>query len=168
MHKYAIFAALFASSLTVSAQSVFEVEMDPFQEVPPHNTPAYGDATVSFDPNTSSLSVAAGGGNYSDLLAGATSVTLSDAAAGANGPTIFTLTLDNPGTTSGTFQGSGTLTAGQITDLQAGNLYINVRDSVYPSGEIRGQLLALPEPSALILAGLGALALCALQRTPRA
>jgi hypothetical protein len=53
------------------------------------------------------------------------------------------------------------LTTGQITDLQAGNLYVNIRDSVFPSGEIRGQLEAVPEPSTLALAGIGALAFLA-------
>ena len=76
---------------------------------------------------------------------------------GANGPTIFTFNLDTPGNTSGTFSGSGTLTAGQITDLNNGNLYINITDPVYPSGEIRGQIETVPEPATMALMGLGPL-----------
>ena len=40
--------------------------------------------------------------------------------------------------------------------------YINIADSVFPSGEIRGQLFATPEPSSIVLAGMAALGLLAL------
>lgn len=160
MKKYLTLATILASLMTVSAQSAFNAELDPFQEVPPHNTPGYGSADLTL--NGTTLSIDANTGLYADLLAGATAVTINDAAAGANGPTVISLNLDTPGNTSGTFSGSGTLTGQQITDLNAGNLYINIRDSVYPSGEIRGQIfVALPEPSVLALTGLGALALLA-------
>ena len=83
-------------------------------------------------------------------------MSLSDAGYGTNGPTIFTFSLDgSAGATSGTFGGYGTLTSGQITDMLNSNTYINVRDSVYPSGEIRGQLILVPEPSTVALACLG-------------
>jgi hypothetical protein len=41
--------------------------------------------------------------------------------------------------------------------LLAGRSYINLHTSLYPSGEIRGQIAAVPEPEtyALMLAGLG-------------
>ena len=82
-----------------------------------------------------------------------------------NGATIFLFTLTSPGTTSGTFTGSDTaLTAQQITDLDNGSLYVNLTGPVYPSGEIRGQLELVPEPSTLALIGSGALALLARRR----
>ena len=157
-------SAVLLTAFNTQAQTSFEVNLDPLQEVPPHNTPAYGSADLIFDPSAMTLSIVAGTGQYTDLLGGATSVSVSDAAAGANGPTIFTLTLDTPGNTSGTFEGSGTLTAAQVTDLDADNLYINIRDSVYPSGEIRGQILPVPEPTVMALAGLGAMALLTCRR----
>jgi hypothetical protein len=40
--------------------------------------------------------------------------------------------------------------------LFAGYLYMNVHTSTFPGGEIRGQLLLVPEPSVGALAGLGA------------
>jgi hypothetical protein len=138
----------------------FEANLDPFQEVPPHNTPGYGSADVTL--NTTSGAVTISDGVYADLLAGATSVRIQDAAVGANGPTIMTLTLDTPGNMSGTFSsGTGNLTAAEITDMMNGNTYINIADSVYPSGEIRGQILpgTVPEPSSILLCGLGALAM---------
>ena len=155
-----ILGAFLATMLPASAQTSFEALLDPSQEVPPHNTPAYGSADFTLSGTT--LSINAGTGIYNDLLAGATRVSLNDAAPGMNGPTIFTFTLDTPGQTSGTYEGSGTMTAGQITDLNNGNVYINISDSVYPSGEIRGQLEAVPEPSALALLAVGSLGLSAL------
>jgi hypothetical protein len=106
------------------------------------------------------VTIVAGTGIYADLLAGASTVRLQDAAVGANGPTQFLLTLDTPGNTSGTFSGSGTLTGGAITDMINGNTYLNITDPVFPSGEIRGQILVVPEPASLsILAGVGLLAM---------
>jgi hypothetical protein len=151
------FAGLFVAN-QASAQTNLTAELDPFQEVPPHNTPGYGSADLTLTGNTLSINV--GTGTYNDLLAGASTVRLQDAAIGMNGPTLGTFTLDTPGNTSGTFSGSVSgLTAGQIADLLVGNTYINITDPVYPSGEIRGQI-EVPEPASLaILACMGLLAM---------
>jgi hypothetical protein len=135
--------------------------LDPFQEVPPHNTPGFGSADLTLDSTTGIVSIDAGTGNYLDLLAGASTVRLQDAAVGANGPTLATFTLDTPGNASGTFSGDGSvaLTAGQMTDFLAGNTYLNITDGVFPSGEIRGQILAVPEPATLTVLGVTGLML---------
>jgi hypothetical protein len=148
-------------SLALSQAQNYEAELDPFQEVPPHNTPGYGSAGFSLSGTTLNVT----SGSYNDLLGNSTAVTVNDAPAGVNGPVVFSLTLTSPGTTAGTFTGSGTLTPAQITDLGAGNLYVNVSDNVYPSGEIRGQILAAPdEPATMALLGTSSLALLALRR----
>jgi len=153
-------AGLF-SAVQASAQIYhFDSNLDPFQEVPPHNTPGYGSADLTLDASSGTVSIDATTGMYADLLAGATTVRLQDAAVGANGPILMTFTLDTPGNTSGTFSGAGsaTLTAAQINDMVNGNTYLNITDSVFPSGEIRGQVLAVPEPASLaLLAGAGLL-----------
>jgi CHRD domain-containing protein len=163
-------AALFISSPATAALIELGANLDPFQEVPPHNTPGYGSADATLDTVTGVFTIS-GAGLYADLLAGATTVRMQDAAVGANGPTIGLLNLDTPGNTSGTFSGalSATLTAGQITDAIAGNTYLNIADSVFPSGEIRGQLLVTtPEPGSIVLASLAAIGLLvAAGRRPR-
>ena len=59
------------------------------------------------------------------------------------------------GTRSGRFTGSVTLTSGQGQDLLDNELYINVHSGFAGGGEIRGQLVAVPEPSAFVLLGFG-------------
>jgi hypothetical protein len=156
------FVGLFVTNMA-SAQ-LYEVNLDPFQEVGPHNTPGYGSADVTLNAGAGTLSINAGTGSYLDLLGGATSVRLQDAAIGANGPTLGSFTLDTPGNTSGTFSGSvGGLTPAQVADVIAGNTYINIADTVFPSGEIRGQIL--PEPGSIAV--LGAVGLLAMRRRAR-
>ena len=134
MKKILLVVALLGS-LTMAHAQTFTANLDSFQEVPPHNTPAYGLGDFTLDLTSMVLTVDSG--SYASLLGGAISVTLNDGPVGASGPLVASLTLDTPGATSGTFSGTATLTSAQITDLNAGNFYVNVRDSVYPSGEIR-------------------------------
>ncbi len=125
-----------------------EANLDGLQEVPPNASPAFGLTDLTLTGNTFTIDT----GTYQDLLGNSNAVTLNDAAVGVNGPIIQVLTLDSPGTTTGTFSGTGTLTPSQITDMLAGNTYINIRSNVFPSGEIRGQLfVTTPEPASLAL-----------------
>ena len=83
------------------------------------------------------------------------------------GGTFFTL-----GTTSGSINGTLQLLTGtggfdlptQITQLESSLWYINIHDSVFLGGEIRGQILPVPEPSALPLLGIGVCGLWLLLR----
>ncbi len=133
----------------------FEANLDGLQMVPPNASPAFGSGTFSFDTATSALSVTVG--NYQDLLGGANQVFLNVGAPGANGPFVFALTLDTPGAATGTFSGGGALTPAQTLSLNNGDLYMRITSAVFPGGEIRGQLLAVPAPGAAVLLGMAGL-----------
>ncbi len=55
--------------------------------------------------------------------------------------------------------GSTTISAAQGNDLLAGLWYVNIHSTLFPGGEIRGQMQVIPLPAAawLLLSGLGAL-----------
>ncbi|HEX2930053.1 MAG TPA: CHRD domain-containing protein, partial [Candidatus Binatia bacterium] len=66
----------------------------------------------------------------------------------------------------GTFQGvwdanegQATTLAAQLPGILAGLSYINFHTTQFTGGEIRGQILLVPEPSTLIMMGLGFLGL---------
>jgi len=88
------------------------------------------------------------------------------AAPGQNASVLYglfpSITL-NPDNKSGTINGSVTLVAGQLgfdiptqlNQLNSGLWYFNIHTSTFGGGEIRGQILPVPEPSTLGLIGLG-------------
>jgi CHRD domain/PEP-CTERM motif len=136
----------------------FHANLDGTQEVPAVSTSASGSADLTLDDSTGAVTITSG--SYSGLATSAAKkIQLFDGAFGTNGTLILPLFTDNnPGATTGTFSGGPTLNAGQITDMVNGNTYINIVDlSHTPTGEIRGQLLAVPEPSTM---ALGAIGLC--------
>ncbi len=102
------------------------------QEVPPTETAAAGEATVTV---TGSQMVV--DGSWEGFAATLAHVH-GPAAAGANAGVVFTLTFDNP---AGTFGGTFEMNATQLSDFEHGLLYINVHSAAYPAGEIRGQIV---------------------------
>ena len=53
----------------------------------------------------------------------------------------------------------GTVTAGIVTNLLASVLYLNVHSQLFRADDIRGQLIAVPEPSTYALAASAVLGL---------
>lgn len=100
------------------------------QENPPVVTGASGTGTAVLNAdNTVTYNVTTSG------LTG-TAAHIHTGAPGVNGGILFTL-AGGPTMWSGT---TAALSATQMNDLQAGNLYFNVHTSANPGGEIRGQI----------------------------
>jgi hypothetical protein len=104
------------------------------------------------------VNIVANGGSYQDLLGNSSAISINGPAGyGTNAAVILVLTLASPGTTSGTFSGNGTLSGANMTAMINTDTYINLRSNVYPSGEIRGQIVLIPEPSSAALVALSSL-----------
>jgi hypothetical protein len=64
----------------------------------------------------------------------------------------------------GGFNGTVTLSAANETHLLAGNLYINIHTAANGGGELRANLIAVPEPTSLLLVAGASLALARRRR----
>jgi hypothetical protein len=71
----------------------------------------------------------------------------------------------NPSASAGGFNGSVTLSDQQETALLEGRLYMNVHTGTNGNGEIRGNLIPVPEPSSVCLFALAAAAFTITRRT---
>ena len=150
-------------SVAKATQYPMIANLDGLQEVPPNASPGFGSIDGTYDDSTMVFTITSG--SYQDLLGNSTAVTLNNGAIGANGPILAVLTLDAPGTMTGTVSGaSGALTPANGAALLAENTYINIRSNVFPSGEIRGQLFLVPEPASLGLLGMAGASLLARRR----
>lgn len=124
---------------------------------------------ISFDKTTSILTVNVGWGSsngFSDLTGDATVAHIHGPADfNSNGGVVIDLgviTFDNSAT-GGSITGS-ILTNGLI-DFESNLYYINIHTAANPGGEIRGNLVAVPEPSAIgFLVGAAALGLMSFRR----
>ena len=104
------------------------------QEVPAVATGGSGTVETTFDKSTNVLTWSVA---YSGLSGPVTAGHVhGPAAAGANAGVLIPFTGD----LSSPIKGKATLTAGQVADLTAGRLYVNLHTAKNPGGEIRGQL----------------------------
>ena len=166
-----ILAVLLCSVALVSAQSLFTASLDGAQDGGGARTGS-GFVNLTLTGTTLTLS-----GSFSGLSANANNAHIH----GPSGPfpasagVIYNLgnTVIPLGGTSGTIAGSvnlatiGTYTlAQQLADLNNQQWYINIHSvGQFSGGEIRGQIIPVPEPSTWALMGVGAVGLlCSLRR----
>lgn len=126
-----------SSSSSVVASTQLSLNLDSKQIVSATSTSSSSStsaaASITFD--------AAGMMTGSVTLTGvtATTVTLNDAFAGNNGAMVLSFTQSS--TNVNMWNLTGTLNANQLTDLQAGKMYLLVATSAAPQGALRGQIL---------------------------
>lgn len=120
----------------------FDVALSGDEEVPPVDTDATGDVTVTVEDNRLRVT-----GAFSDLSSPLTDVSgtpahIHEAPPGENGPIVFPIEV-TPGDDdrSGTFDDTFTLTDEQLNTFEAGNYYLNVHSEDHPGGELRVQLV---------------------------
>ena len=61
-------------------------------------------------------------------------------------------------------EGNNTTLSAQLANLLAGNLYFNVHTADHGGGEIRGQIVLVPEPASFTTCLIGAASLCFMRR----
>ncbi len=183
--KKILISSLFVFSLLNVRATVFsyDVVLDGPSESPANASPGTGFATVSYDDVAHTLFVDV---TFSGLLGTTTASHIHAATAtplsGTAGVATTTPTFAGfpLGVTSGTYINTLDLTqassynpsyvsanggttasaeAAMAAAIAAGKAYLNIHTTVFTGGEIRGFLVAVPEPSSLALTGLGALVL---------
>jgi len=142
-----IFLITLTACITANAQQTndFVVYLWGANEVPPNNSPATAQGTFALDGGVLSYRVVLGFGAPAPTDAGI----YGPAVPGANGALI----LDWPaygisvplggGGGALIYAGGFMVTSEQITQLQAGLWYVNIKSAAFPNGEVRGQICPL-------------------------
>ena len=114
-----------------------ETVLLPGNEVPPHNTSATGSALITVNPGQAEVCWSI---TFSGLSTPATAAHIHHGPPGVAAPVVIPTPV--PAVATGTGHGCTTVTSELAHDLAANpsDYYVNVHDSVFPTGEIRGQL----------------------------
>ena len=168
-------ALLAAASFTVPAMAVttvYNVMMNGASESPPNASTAIGLGLVTFDDVALTMLV---NELYIGLTGGAPTgahIHCCTAApfTGTAPVVVDFISAGFPTTTSGNYDHTFVLTAGTFATLSAGaaagKAYLNIHNATYGGGEIRGFLVAVPEPAtyAMLVGGLAAVGFMARRR----
>ena len=172
--KSIFFAGILIGSHAADASIVFQTPLSGASQVPPVSTTASGFATVTLESDNTTLDVAINWTGLSSL--GEFGHIHCCTAPGTNTgvaldfgilPNATAAVFNNSYNLSTFAFGNGQTEASFIAGLEAGQAYVNIHDTAYPNGEIRGQLQQaqvqpVPEPdTAWLLPGvvLGAMTL---------
>jgi hypothetical protein len=150
----ALASAIVWTGQPVSGATLFAANLTGSQEVPAVVTPGTGFGTVLLNDAQTMITVDE---TFANLTTPATASHIHDSTGGpgTSGPIVFPFT-GVPAATSGSIpEQTFAITSAQVTDLFAGKLYFNVHTSVNPSGEIRGFINQVPEPSTMFMLGAG-------------
>jgi CHRD domain len=120
------------STMSVGAQT-FVFDLRGAQEVPPTGSGASGGCMGQLDQPGATFAI-----TCVHDVAGATVMHIHRGPAGTNGAVAFDLG-DPASPVTATWTG---MTPSDISDLLAGNMYVNIHTAGRPTGEIRGQILA--------------------------
>jgi hypothetical protein len=160
-----LFVALASVAGQSDAQTTFTVSLTGAGENPVNASTATGFGTVVLDAAQTQITVDE---TWTGLSAPATASHIHGPGLfGVNAPVLFPFS-GVPSATSGSIpEQTFAINSTQVGYLFAGSLYMNVHDANFPGGEIRGQLTLVPEPSSLILLGLGGAVLLICRRVNR-
>jgi len=178
-NRSAVLFALIGLGLAQTARADFVITtaLSGANENPVNASPATGLATLTYSTALNQLAVNV---TFNNLTAPASAAHIHFGLPGTNGPIVFPFGTF-PATSSGTF--STTLTTASafnpspangintfndmINAIQAGNAYVNIHNTNFPGGEVRGFTTTVPEPSSVILTATGLAGLLGYARSRR-
>ena len=182
--SFLLFLPLLLGALSVipSANAIsFDTTLSGLNQVPPNASPGSGFATVDLTGNLLTVNV-----TFADLLAPVLAGHIHCCSAPGTNIGVAVGFSGLPAATSGTFMqtfdltdaavysagflnnfGGGTAAGAQaalIAGMSGGMAYVNLHNSLFPGGEIRGQLATVPEPGSAAMLVMGLAGLLVLRR----
>ncbi len=172
-----VFAVLVGLATSAPAAIVYSVNLNGPNEAPPNASLGVGTGTITFDDTLNTMRVAV---SFSGLTGTVTNAHIhartADPFTGTAGVATQTPTFVGfpSGVTAGSYDNTFSMTdiasfnaayvtanggtaasafSALLADAANGRAYLNIHSTSVPAGEIRGFLVAVPEPSGLILSG---------------